>query len=64
VYAEVIDSDTGVTNCYLGLAESVIIKDGIPYVVVGNTAVSVSDVLQVYEDMSADTVAADGTGAI
>jgi hypothetical protein len=34
--------------CYAGTVDSVIIRDGIPYVVVGTVAISVSDVLQVF----------------
>ena len=49
VYAETIDSDTGIENCYLGLVDSVVIKDGTPYVVIGNTAIAVSDVLQIFD---------------
>jgi flagellar basal-body rod modification protein FlgD len=55
VYAEVLDSDTGITDSYLGKAESVVIKDGIPYVVIGSTAVAVSDVLQIYDALALET---------
>jgi Flagellar hook capping protein len=62
VCAKVIDSTTGVTNCYQGTVDSVIIKDGIPYVVIGNVAVPVSDVLQVNENPAPTTEPESGTG--
>ncbi len=47
VYAEVQNSTTGTTDVYLGLATSVIIKDGVNYVLVGNTAIPVSKISRV-----------------
>ena len=52
VYAEVLDKNTGITNCYFGVVDSVIIREGVPYVVVGNTAISVSNVLQVFSPLT------------
>jgi flagellar basal-body rod modification protein FlgD len=49
IYAEVLDTETGITNGYAGYVDSVIIKDGVPYVVVGETAIAISDVLQVFD---------------
>lgn len=48
IYAEVLNKDTGVTHGYFGLVESVVIKDGIPYAVVGNQAINLSDIKQVF----------------
>jgi flagellar basal-body rod modification protein FlgD len=48
VYAEVLDKTTGERYAYFGVVESVFIKDGIQYVVIGNNAVAVTDVLQVF----------------
>ncbi|UOO37325.1 hypothetical protein IZU99_08690 [Oscillospiraceae bacterium CM] len=64
IYAEVLDKTTGVTNAYAGIVDSVIIRDGIPYIVVGSTAIRVSDVKQVFpvqEQDSATDNATDGT---
>lgn len=47
VYAEVLDSDTGITNCYSGVADGVVMKNGTAYVVVGNNAICVDDIVSV-----------------
>ena len=47
VYAEVKNDDTGNTDSYLGLATSVIIKDGVNYIQVGENAIPVSKVSRV-----------------
>lgn len=47
VYAEVLDKTTGVVYSYFGVVDSVVISNGLPYVVVGSTAISVADVLEV-----------------
>jgi flagellar basal-body rod modification protein FlgD len=49
VYAEVLDTDTGITNGYAGFVNSVIVSGGIPYVVVGEEIIKVSDVIQVFD---------------
>lgn len=49
VYAEVLNKTTGETECYLGQVESMTVKNGIKYVVVGNTAIPVSDIAQVID---------------
>lgn len=49
VYAEVLNETTGVTECYLGLAESIVVKDGVQYVMVGGVAIPVSSVSQVID---------------
>ncbi len=59
VYAEVLNKTTGVKTAYGGLVDSVVIKEGIPYVVVGNTAIAVADVLQVYYPLPADDTPTD-----
>lgn len=61
IYAEVLDKETGVKDVYSGLVESVVIRDGIPYVVVGGKAISVSDVLQVFPAPAADSTTTDST---
>ncbi|NCC68685.1 MAG: hypothetical protein EOM14_10935, partial [Clostridia bacterium] len=55
IYAEVIDSTSGITECYLGLVDSVIIREGIPYVVMGNSAIAVSDVQRIFDDSVFET---------
>ena len=47
IYAKVLNSNTGVTDCYAGTVDSVVVQSGVPYVVVGTTAIPVSDVAQV-----------------
>lgn len=63
VYAEVLDSDTGETTAYSGTVSGVVIKDGVPYVVVGNQALNIDDILQVYpatvEEDTTDTTTDD-----
>jgi flagellar basal-body rod modification protein FlgD len=59
VYAETIDQATGITNCYFGRVDSVVIKEGIPYIVMGNTALSVSDVQRIYDDSLFETTETD-----
>ncbi|MPM03692.1 hypothetical protein SDC9_49959 [bioreactor metagenome] len=49
-YAEVLNEKTGVTECYCGRVDSVVIKDSAVYVVVGENAIPISDVLQVYDE--------------
>lgn len=58
VYAEALDQDTGVTNCYLGYVDSVIYKDGEYYAVVQDNAISISDILQVFDAESLEAAAA------
>lgn len=48
VYAEVLDKTTGITNQYLGVVESVLMKNGKPYVVMSNVAIDVNDITQVF----------------
>lgn len=60
VYAEILNDTTGVTDCYLGVAESVVLKDSTVYVIVGDYAIPVSEVDQVidpsvFESTDADT---------
>jgi flagellar basal-body rod modification protein FlgD len=59
IYAEVTDKTTHVTKQYTGVVDGVVIKDGVPYVVVDNTAIAVTDVLQVSPDESNDTVSTE-----
>lgn len=57
IYAEVLNSDTGITECYNGVAEGVVMKNGDAYVVLGNYAVCVDDITSVadVEDSSSST---------
>ncbi|MPM15774.1 hypothetical protein SDC9_62146 [bioreactor metagenome] len=48
VYAEVLDKTTGITNQYLGVVESVLMRNGKPYVVMNKTAIDVNDIMQVF----------------
>jgi flagellar basal-body rod modification protein FlgD len=48
IYAEVLDKKTGEMKAYLGVVESVVIRGGIPYVVVGNAAININDIKQVF----------------
>ena len=50
IYAKVLNSTTGVTDCYCGTVGSVVIQSGVPYIVIGNTAIPASDVTQVYNE--------------
>lgn len=61
IYAEVLNKETGIKDAYSGLVESVVIKDGTPYVVVGGKAISVSDVLQVFPAPTADSTTTDNS---
>lgn len=63
IYAEVLDSTTGEVNEYAGTAESVVIKDGIPYIVLGSTAINVDDVKQVFTQAESATVSQGTTSA-
>ena len=45
VYAEVLDSNTGITNCYNGVVDRVVMKGGTAYVVVGDYAICIDDIL-------------------
>jgi flagellar basal-body rod modification protein FlgD len=54
IYAKILDKSTGNETAYTGTVDSVVIKDGIPYVVVGTTAISVADVIQVMAPPAAD----------
>lgn len=48
IYAEVLDKKTGDIKPHFGIVESVVIRGGIPYVVVGNTAININDIKQVF----------------
>lgn len=65
IYAEVYDKDTHETKQYIGVVDSVVIRDGIPYVVIGNQAINISDVKQVFpapaEETTPDTTPDDTT---
>ncbi len=65
IFAEVYDKDTHETKEYFGIVDSVVIRDGIPYVVVGTRAINISDVKQVFpapsEDSTADVTTDDTT---
>lgn len=59
VYAEILDEDTGITNCYMGYAESVVVKNGEQYVIVDEYAIPVSEITQVLDSSVFETDAAD-----
>lgn len=61
VYAEVLNKTTGETECYLGQVESVAVKGGVKYVVVGDTAIPVSDIAQVIDASLFEALQDDGT---
>lgn len=65
VYAQVLNEKTGVTDCYFGLVDSVIFKDGAVYAVLGENAVPVSDVTQVFDTsaLTGEESGAHETGA-
>ena len=53
IYAKVIDPTTGVINVYGGTVDSVLIQGSKAYVVMGDTAIPVSDVVQVFDEAPA-----------
>jgi flagellar basal-body rod modification protein FlgD len=55
VFAEVLDSKTGIVTQYFGVVDSVLIKESIPYIVVGQNIISVSDVKQVFPEPAPKT---------
>ncbi|MGI5935664.1 MAG: flagellar hook assembly protein FlgD [Oscillospiraceae bacterium] len=55
VYAEILNSNTGVTETFMGLAESIIIKDGTQYVVSGDLAIPVSKITEVIDPSVIET---------
>lgn len=55
IYAEVFNSETGETDSYLGLVDSVILQNGNTYAVVGSTAIPTDSVVQVYDAAAFDT---------
>ena len=67
IYAVVYEKATNEMVEYGGLVESVIIQKGVPYVVVGDTMISLDDVQQVfdpalYEDTTETTDTTDTSG--
>ncbi|HOQ14733.1 MAG TPA: flagellar hook capping FlgD N-terminal domain-containing protein [Bacillota bacterium] len=58
VYAEVLDSNSGITYSYEGYVDSIIFKNGSAYVVIGNTAIPVSNVLRIYSDDAIENIVA------
>ncbi|MFY9382122.1 MAG: flagellar hook capping FlgD N-terminal domain-containing protein [Eubacteriales bacterium] len=50
VYAEVFDSNAGITYSYKGCVDSIVYKNGSAYVVIGDTAIHVSNVLRIFSD--------------
>lgn len=49
IYAEVLNKETGIIDSYAGFVDSVVIRDGVPYVVVGEDAIAIADVKQVFD---------------
>ena len=60
IIAEVHSKKTGETTQYDGIVESVVIVKGIPYVVVGNQAINIADVKQVFPPPVTDDTTAPG----
>lgn len=55
IYAEALNSDTGITECYEGVVDSVIMKNSTAYVVVGGNAIPIDKVLAVGDASSGDS---------
>jgi len=65
IYAEVLDSKTGINMTYAGIAEGVVMKNGESYLVLGKYAINVDDISAIAEDTSGnqDTTAAGDAAA-
>ena len=48
ISATVTDPATNTKKTYTGVVTSIVIKDGIPYVVVDNTVISIADVTEIF----------------
>lgn len=62
VYAEVLDSNTGITNCFNGVVDSVVMKGGTAYVVVGDYAICINDILAAGNATEKSTDATNDSG--
>ncbi|SHH83699.1 Flagellar hook capping protein-N-terminal region [Sporobacter termitidis DSM 10068] len=49
IYAEVLDKNSGITTGYTGIVSGIVIRNGVPYAVVGNTAINLLDIQQVFD---------------
>jgi flagellar basal-body rod modification protein FlgD len=54
IIAEILNSDTGVTEVYSGIVESIFLKSGKTYCVVGDNAISIDDISLVAENTTAN----------
>ena len=54
-YAEVLDSDTGTTSYYYGCIDSIVNESGTFYAIIGENAVEVGDIVQVFDPSLLDT---------
>jgi flagellar basal-body rod modification protein FlgD len=59
IYAEVYNKDTHEINKFIGIVDSVVIRDSIPYVVVGTQAINISDIKQVFPAPVEENVSTD-----
>lgn len=55
IYAEVLNANTGITECYEGIVDSVVMKSGTAYVVVSGYAIPIDKVLAVGDASSEDS---------
>ena len=55
IYAEILDSKTGITMTYAGIAEGVVMKNGEAYLALGKYAINVDDIIAIAEDTSDNT---------
>ncbi len=54
IIAEILNSDTGVTEVYSGIVESIFLKSGKTYCVVADNAISIDDISLVAENTTAN----------
>jgi flagellar basal-body rod modification protein FlgD len=54
-YAEVLNSLTGITEQYFGQVESVVVNKGITYAVMGNYAINLDNISQVFDSSVIET---------
>ncbi len=59
VFAEILNSDTGVTEVYRGIVESIFMKSGKTYCVVGDTAINIDDISFVAETPKGENIQND-----
>ena len=55
VYAESVDSDTGMTACYFGSVDSVVNSNGTYYATINGDKFKVNDIVQIFDSSLLDT---------